>query len=116
MLLSKDLVGFYQISHETLVDQRQEIVSLRAERDALKAENATLKINFDWLRMKVNQLERERAQLIEKAYNITLPAPELTRHVAADVPDAFSFEDIGDDLAKRLGMPIFGHQQPHQDA
>ena len=30
--------------------------------------------------------------------------------MAQDVPDAFSFEDIGNDLAKRLGLPIYEHQ------
>ena len=107
MWLSKDLVGFFQISHEVVQDLKVDLTVERAANTALRQELATLKTNFDWLRVKVNQLELERAQLIEKAYNIKLPAPTLQRHVAADVPDAFSFEDVGDDLAKKLGLPIF---------
>ena|SRR3990167_6853535 len=110
MWLSKDLVGFFQISHETVQDLKLELHKTQAENSALNRELAALKVNFDWLRMKVNQLEMERVQLIEKAYQIKLPAPELTRHMAQDVPDAFSFEDIGNDLAKRLGLPIYEHQ------
>lgn len=108
MWLSKDIVGFFQISHEHVRELSVNLAKAQAENQALRLELQTLKVNFDWLRTKVNALELERAQLIEKAYNISLPAPALQRHVAADVPDSFSFEHIDDELARRLGMPVFG--------
>jgi FtsZ-binding cell division protein ZapB len=110
MWLSKDLVGFFQISHDTVSSLRSEVAALKAENGSLRHENATLKTHFDWLRTKVNALELERAGLLEKAYNIKLPVPEIARQTHQVEPDAFSFEDLGDALAKKYGLPTFEHQ------
>lgn len=89
---------------------RQENAALKAERDALKAENSHLKLSGDWSRAKINQLELERAALLQKAYDITIPAPQIMRQQSD--PDSklkqFSFDDVGDDIARVLGIPIHG--------
>ena len=109
MWLSKDLVGMLQISQDTVTSLREELAAVRAERDSLKLQAAINATHFDWLRMKTNTMALERAGLIEKAYSIRLPVPELARPQAPVDPSAFSFEHIDDELAKKLGMPIFDH-------
>lgn len=112
MWLSKDLVGFFQISQDYVRELQVNLSKAQAENDVLRHENATLKTHFDWLRTKVNGLELERAGLLEKAYNIKLPAPEIARtHAPKPEPDAL-FDDMGDMMAKKFGLPVFEHQPP----
>ena len=110
MWLSKDVVGFFQISHEHVRELQVNLAKAQAENEALRHENATLKTHFDWLRTKVNALELERAGLMEKAYNIRLPVPEIARQHQPIDPNEFSFEDLGDEMAKKLGLPVFEHK------
>lgn len=91
---------------------KEDLTALRAENTLLRAQLITAQGNFDWCRHRLNTLEFENKALMEKAYGIKVPSPEITRRPstldpAAD-PRNFSFEDIGDDLAKKLGFPILG--------
>lgn len=108
MWLPNKAFEYFNISHEAVTVQREEISALRAERDALKLALNSSQSNFNWITMRVNMLEVERAQLIEKAYGIRIPVPEIVRAKTVQ-PDlaAFSFEDIGDDMAKAIGLPSF---------
>jgi hypothetical protein len=86
---------------------------VKAERDSLQKQANANQINFDWLRMQVNTLQLERTALIEKVYIIKLPAPEITRQPVVDPtfnPKDFSFDDLGDDFAKKHGLPSY-HKQ-----
>jgi hypothetical protein len=112
MWISPKVVDWFHISKESVDSLREELSACRAERDALKLQAVTDRVTADWLRTRINALEMERAGLIEKAYQIKLPAvPQLARMgstpVASHEPeiDPFNFEDIGNDLAKRLGLP-----------
>ena len=111
--ISKSADSNATVLREALTSLREELASVRAERDSLKLQAAIDRTHFDWLANKVNALEQERAGLIERAYNIRLPAvPELTRITtpAAPLEEAFKLQDIfcdiGDDVAKKLGIPI----------
>lgn len=110
MWLSDKALDWFKISQTTFGDLRAEVAALKAERDALKSELISVKVNSDWFRVKVNQLEAERAQLLEKVYNIRVGAPEIVRH--ADLSNVrledFNFDDIGDAKAKEIGYPIYG--------
>lgn len=60
--------------------------------------------------MQWNQLQAENKALMEKAYNIRVPVPELVRSMAKAQElglDAFSLEDMGDDMARKLGFPVY---------
>jgi hypothetical protein len=64
--------------------------------------------------MQVNTLQLERTALLEKAYNIKLPAPEIARTpvMGQDIKmEDFNFEDIGDKLAKQYGFPAYDNKQ-----
>lgn len=88
---------------------REELAAIRAERDAIKTELIGAKLNSDWLRMQVNTLQLERTALMEKVYNIKVPAPEIVRQHVRDAvdPKDFSFDDMGDEVAKRFGFPLY---------
>lgn len=103
------VVDWFQISKEAVDALREELAATRVERDILKHQLTVTQTQFDWLRLRVNALEHERAQLVKTVYNINSPVPEIVR-TPSDVEQAmnsFSFEDVGEDLAKRLGLPVY---------
>lgn len=75
---------------------------------ALSSQKAKDDISIDWLRHRVNALEKHNAILLQKAAGVSLPIPEIvpSRPGTMSAPfDAMpSFEDVGDDEAKRLGL------------
>lgn len=105
MFIPKSVVDF-------LLFSKDDLIKTRTERDSFKDQLSKSEIMCDWLRMRVNALEIERSILMEKAYNVTLPAPELTRLPRTPEEmkiDEFSFEGIpftpeGDRLAEKLGL------------
>jgi hypothetical protein len=110
MWVANAALSWFQISKESFDDLRKELASVRAERDLFKSELDKSQILSDWLRIKVNQLELERTSLLEKAYNIKIPAPELVRQPLADPsfnPKDFSFDDMGEDMARKMGFPAY---------
>jgi len=121
MWISKEVVGWFtsmrnvaetnaMVSIEAIQQYREQLAAVIAERDALKAQILTAQNNAEWLRMRVNALEMERAKLMEKAYNIQLPVPELARAITTTLPfdaRAFSFDDVGDQRARELGLPVY---------
>jgi hypothetical protein len=112
--LSSELVGMFEISKDTVTALREEVAALRVERDALQTQLSKSDIFSDWLRMQVNTLQLERTGLMEKAYGIKLPAPEILRQPNTDPtfnPKDFSFEDVGEDLARKYGMPAYIDKQ-----
>ena len=112
MWLSNKVFGLFRISQEAFDDLREEQAALRAERDTLKSEVISMRIQSDWLRMRVNALEVENKALLEKAYGVKLPAPEIARAPQIDpIYDpktmANMFDDVGDEMAKKLGYPSY---------
>jgi len=100
-----------KVASQALQDLREELVAVRTERDVLKHEILSAKVNADWLRVKVNGLELEKAGLLQKAYNITLPVPEIVRTPQTSQPfEQFSFDDIGDEAARKLGLPTYDNR------
>lgn len=111
MWLSPKVVDFFKISQESFTGLREDLAALRAERDALKQQLVTSNLMNDWLRMKVNTLEAERSQLLEKAYNIKVAPPQLVKAPLAvsgqPKLDDFTFEDVGEQLARSMGLPSY---------
>ena len=116
MWLSPKIFSILEVSKDSVDALRTDLATCRAECALLKQQLSVAETNGNWMRIKINQLEMERASLINKAFNIQLPAvPELVRTTIlpkqAD-PNMFSgFDDIGDDVAKALGFPVFEHQK-----
>lgn len=114
MWLPNKAFDLFRISHDTTTTLREELSAIKVERDSLSKQLTTSQVMNDWLRMRCNGLEMERTALLEKAYNIRIPTPELTRVPVMGETTAqqdFSFEDVGDVLAKKWGMPVYGDKQ-----
>ena len=112
MWLPTKAFDLFKISRDTVDAQREELAAIKAERDGLKTQLATTQANFEWIRTRVNQLEIERAQLIEKAYGIKTPVPEIARSQTVKDFLGFNsnlFEDMGDEKAKEAGLPQYGN-------
>ncbi len=91
---------------------RDEVIQLRTERDCLKNELTRSNILNDFLRLQINTLQMERTGLIEKVYGIKIPTPLLEKapvqvHTDPTGMRDFDFEDIGDEMAKKLGLPTY---------
>jgi len=108
MWVPKSVVSWFNISLDTVNTLREENAALKAENDSIGKELQSTKINLDWLRVQFNQLQLERTALLEKAYNIKVPTPELVAR--AKVPSTFedfSYEDMGDKMASLVGLPTY---------
>lgn len=113
MWVPKAVLDWFHISKDSVDALREELASIRTERDMLFKELTKSQIMGDWMRMKVNQLEFEKTALMEKAYGIKIPAPEIARQPTPDPtfdPKNFSFEDVGESLARTLGLPKYDEQ------
>lgn len=89
---------------------REELIKTQSERDLLRVELQKANILSDWLRLQVNSLQTERTQLLDKAYGIKVPTPIIEKTPAPGQDNSleeFSFDDIGDELAKKLGLPTY---------
>lgn len=109
MWVPKEVADWFKISKDSVDALREELAACRAERDSLKMQLSITQNNLEWIRKQINNLQYERVQLLEKAYGITVPVPEIARvnRTATDVNE-FSFDDIGDEVAKRMGLPVYG--------
>lgn len=108
MWVPSKIVEFFGLNAEMVRTIQSELAGVRAERDLLRAELTSAKINADWLRLRFNELERENKALMEKAYNIKLPVPELMRRPTVDPTfEQFTFDDMGDEMARKLGLPVY---------
>lgn len=89
---------------------KDDIATLRAENSILRSQLTVAQTNFDWARHRLNTLEYENKALMEKAYGITIPSPEIIRTPKLDPtfdPKNFSFDDVGNEMAKQLGLPVY---------
>lgn len=90
----------------------QELIQKQAQWEGvsrtLELQNRAMQTTQDWLRTRVTQLEKERAQLLFNYTGVKVPVPEiqpaydhLSEHKFNEMP---SFNDVGDIEAARLGI------------
>lgn len=96
MWLSEKLSNLLSLNVDAARACREELSAVRAERDLLKVQLAVAQNNFEWTRSRCNSLELERAGLMEKAYNIKLPAPEIVRTQRDITPGQFQLANLFD--------------------
>lgn len=108
----KHIIGLFEVSKQAVDDLREENAALKSKVSVIESELASTKVNLDWLRIQYNQLQLERTALMDKAYGIKVPTPELVRAQpkAPSIDEmVMSFDDMGDELAKRLGYDVYGN-------
>lgn len=94
------------ISKATYDDWQKRLTRAEAVKEALERHNSALAATMDWLRVRVTQIEMERAQLMYNYMGVKIAVPQIER--APEVPqrvDALpDFNDVGDAEAARLGI------------
>ncbi len=118
----KHVSELFTVSHDTVVALREEVAALKAELAATKSELLSTKVNLDWLRVNYNQVQAERTALMNARGGIQVPVPQLQPAPGAYLPtvaaqtainrqipsfDELSFDDMGDTLAEKLGLPTY---------
>ena len=110
MWLPAKIVDWCGLNAELVRNLQAELAVSRAECAAAKLQLGITQSNFSWLTNQVNALQAERAQLLEKAYNIRVPVPEIMRTATSPRLPAITdelFEDMGDEMATKLGIPSY---------
>ena len=97
-----------------MFQSKAEVAALRAENTLLRVQLAVAQNNFEWARLRLNQIEDERSALFYRVANITLPVPRIERSGQQSMAETkpfidelmknISFQDMGDEEAKRLGV------------
>lgn len=95
---------------------------LQTKHDDALAQKVRDDLSIEWLRHRVNSLEKQNAVLLQKVAGVAMPIPEIvpTRPGTMTVPDFSqmpSFDDLGDEDARRLGVAVddFGYIQFQTD-
>jgi hypothetical protein len=104
---------FYTTKDEELLhDQTYTIAASKEKAMVLAEQNKVLQVQLDFMRLRVNQLEMERAALMQQVTGVNVPVPQIVSTVTQpspqDMASAMSahFQDVGDDEAKRQGLMI----------
>lgn len=96
------------ISRKIYDDLRDSLVTAEAEERAQTGAMRTLQANFDFMTLRLNQLERERAIMIERMFGVKVPVPEIERAPnpfdAHKFNETFSFNGLDDTQAAELGI------------
>lgn len=89
-------------------------IALRTKVELLGTQLAIAQNNFEWARVRMNHVEDERAALLHRVIGQTVPAPRIERSGRESMVDTrvdlngflgnISFEDVGDEEAKKLGV------------
>lgn len=77
---------------------RSEAWHRRGEAERLAVENSRLRADMDWFKLRLNQVERERGQLIQAAIGVKIAVPEF-------VP---TYEDPGQALQEIPDLSTIG--------
>jgi|PlaIllAssembly_1097288.scaffolds.fasta_scaffold120616_2 hypothetical protein len=100
-----------------------EASALQAEKvKTLVGENAKLEATVEWMRTHINRLEEERALLLQTVYHAPVGRVEIDRQIRFEAPAVTGaplteedpvqmlatsqalLEDVGDDVAARMGI------------
>lgn len=90
------------------------------ERDILREQRAKDEMTIDWMRHRINALEKERAVLLQSSTRLVFPVPEIASVAAHGKTSVFanaktsnhvptfdsmpSFEDVGEEVAQEMGI------------
>jgi regulator of replication initiation timing len=109
MWIPSKVLDIFGVSKDILAAIKEENAALKLESAVLKQQLYVAQTNFDWLRIRVNTLETERGALFEKVTGVKTTIPEIVRQPSAldNMIQQFSFEDVGDKMAKELGLPTY---------
>ena len=83
-------------------------IALTATQGEMLRHNQSLETTLDWLRVRVSQLEHERAIMLSKYMGIDVPVQVIERAREKTVESPYHniphFDDVGDEQARKLGI------------
>lgn len=86
-------------------------IAAESVRTTLEHTNLQLEAVNDWMRLRLSQVERERAQLLHHYLGIKIEVPEIEksapepgRIAGHPLMQTLSFEDIGNEAASKQGI------------
>jgi hypothetical protein len=80
-------------------------VKAEAIQHAQEVQIATLQAHLEWLRVRLTQLEFERAGLLQKYMGVSVPVPSFEDSGSSPDPNqTMDFNDMGDEEAARQGV------------
>jgi hypothetical protein len=97
------------ISRLAYDEQHTALIRATAVVTEVKSHNVALQTTLDWMRVRLTQLEYERAALIHNYMGVKLVIPEIepapNSVKASDILNqTLSFEDVGDEEATKQGI------------
>lgn len=104
------------ISREVYTDLRDKLVKAEEKAAAEVVANRALKETLNWFMVRVTAMEKERAVLLHRMFDVKIPAPEYVEAPPPDiVPNPFGansklneiadlFRDMGDAKADQMGI------------
>lgn len=96
------------IDRNTYDDLRQDHATSASEARVLSEQNRALQTTIDWFRIRISQLEQERAQMLYNYTGVKVAVPQIERAPETDpakiLQSVQHFHDIGDREAARLGI------------
>ena len=97
------------IDRKTYDDLWKQLHETTIANQVLERHSTTLETTMDWLRVRVTQLEMERAQLLYNYTGIKVATPVITKseptpHGANPMMPSSYFHDVGDAEAAKLGV------------
>lgn len=93
------------LSRKAYDDLRDSLVKSQVETNALMQINAQLNAHIEWMRVRLTQLEFERAQLLKKYMGVDIPTPSFEQPDNHPDPNqTIDFGDVGDAVAAELGI------------
>lgn len=109
--------GLYQMvlddnkkQQEAVLFERTGASRMSALSSSLREQKAKDDITIDWMRHRINALEKQNAILMQKAMGVAFPVPEIVptrpNSISPDYLEMPSFEDLGDAEAARLGIKV----------
>lgn len=95
------------ISRLSYDDLRDKALKADAALLELRTYNIQLNATFDWMKLRLYQVEHERAQLIENYMGVKITVPTIEPAPPVSLSDVLgetvSFADIGDEEAAKQG-------------
>ena len=101
------------LDRKTYDDLRLEAEKSRVEARILSNQNAFLQTTLDWMRLRLTQVEQERAQLLFNFTGVKVAVPSIeretppgpSRETVSDIlAHVAHFGDVGDAEAAKLGV------------
>lgn len=108
LTVNANLVAQVERLTEALMGERERCATAEGRADELHSALIVAQNNFEWARVRLNQVEAERALLIGHFLKVPIVPMTLGREFesGAAMPSlgGVSFDDIGDDAARREGV------------